>query len=593
MHDELSALARTHFNSLSQLIEKGAATDGHPIGIQVFLFYWTKVFGENEMAVKFPFIICGLLSIIVAYRISKFWFNSSVGLVIAATMAVLQYFVMYSQLVRPYSFGILFSLLMVWCWSNYLFNTSSNKTKYLIGYVLASALCAYVHHFAFLFAIIVGITGFFFINKQNWKGYLLAAISVLVLYIPHINISLYQLSKGGVGGTNGWLGSPNASWLLHFFKYSFHYSNSMYGLGFVLILLSIYFYSDRINSTQKFRIISLFWFFTLFFIEYFYSVYVNPVLQFSTIIFVFPFLLMFAFSFFGELNSYLKTTLVSSILIIGTVTLAVTRKHFKIFYHQPYQEEITNTYKVLDKIGGDKKATIELMIPPLFKEHYFKKYGREFHTEVYNPFDEKLDTKAFRKFVNAQTTDYFIFGCPPLEYIEIIKEKYPYIITKEQGFNYSFYCFTKQKPTTELHEQVIFSNKIEAYTLDSTMEFGKEFNDKLKNIVNSRHVILKVDAEVSSAAFTANPILVADIQENGKSIEWYGSDYFNYNNNWGKPNTIYLSRDLTDFDFKKHPTAEIKIYIWNKNKKNISINNINIETIRANPFIYSLFEPID
>ena len=199
MHDELSALARTHFYSLSDLIEKGAATDGHPIGVQVFLYYFIKLFGDNEMVVKFPFIICGLISIIVAYRISKFWFNSSVGLIVAAFMAVLQYFVMYSQLARPYSIGVLFSLLMVWYWSNFLFKIESVKIKYLIGYILASAICAYVHHFAFLFAIIVSITGFFFINKQNWKGYLLAAFSIFALYVPHINITLYQLGKGGVG----------------------------------------------------------------------------------------------------------------------------------------------------------------------------------------------------------------------------------------------------------------------------------------------------------------------------------------------------------------------------------------------------------
>ena len=367
----------------------------------------------------------------------------------------------------------------------------------------------------------------------------------------------------------------------------------MFALCFVLISLSIYFYSDKIKVIQKFRIITLFWFLAVFLIEYFYSIFVNPVLQFSTIIFVFPFLLMFAFSLFGELNSTLKTTLIISILIIGIVTLTLRRMHFNVFYHQPYQEEVTNTFKVLDEIGGDKKATIELMMPPLFKEHYFKKYRREFKAEVYNPFDNKMDTKAFREFVNRQTTDYFIFGCPPLEYIEIIKEKYPYIVKREQGFNYSFYCFAKQKPTTELHEQVIFSRKMDPSTIDSAMEYGKDFKEKIKNIIPNRHVILNVSASLLPADTASNPSLVIDIQENGKSIEWYGADYKTFNNNISGANTVYLSRDLTDFDFKKHPTAEIKIYVWNRDKKKLAIDNFNIEVIRSNPLIYALFEPID
>ncbi len=594
MHDELSALARTHYNNIFDEIYFGVAKyDTHPAGVQLFIYYLTKAFGENEMIVKFPFIIFGLLSIVMLFKISKFWFNASVGLIAAAFMAVMQYFVTYSDLARPYVVGVFFSLLMVWFWSNYFFNDSGNKKRYLIGYVITTACCAYIHHFALLFAIIVAITGLFFLKRTNWKGYLLAGLGILVLYIPHFQILFIQFGKGGLGGSDGWLGKPNPEWLLSFFRYSFHYSYLMYGLGAAVLALTIRFHSHEIKEKQKFRIIALVWFLAEFFIQYYYSLYVNPVIQFSTIIFVFPFFILFFFSLAGNLSSTFKIASIASILIIGSFSLVVTRKHMDVFYHQPYQQQVLNTYKTLDLIGDEKKATIELMIPPLYKEHYFKKYNREFKSLYFDPFEGKVDTKAFRKLVNEQTTDYFIFGCPPLEYLPIIKEKYPYLITKEEGFTYSYYCFAKQKPINELHEQVIYSKKMEGFVIDSAMEFGKEFKEKLKKMVNSRHVILNVSAQLLPTDKASNPSLVIDIQDNGKSINWFGADYTNFNTKADSSNTVYLSRDLTDFDFKNHPDAEIKIYIWNRNKTKLVIDNFNIEVIRANPLIYALFEPID
>ncbi len=597
MHDELSALSRTHFNSISELITNGARTDGHPIGIQVFLYYWTMLFGENEMIVKLPFILCGLASIFIAYKIATRWFNTSVALIVASFMAILQYMITYSEIARPYIPGVLFSLLMVWYWSNYLFNEDGKRNKALIGYVSFAVLCCYTHHFATLLTMVVAATGLFFLNKTNWKGYAIAIVSIVILYIPHISISLYQFSKGGLGGNDGWLGKPDPNWLLMYFQYAFHYSYGMYALLITLLVVSLIKYNNRIRETQKFRMICVVWFLAVFFIEYYYSLKVNPIIQFSTMIFVFPFLLMFLFSLTGELSTVFKTTLVSLIVIVGIVSLVVTRKHFQIFYHQPYQEQVTNTYKVLDQIGGEKNATIELLIPPLYKEHYFKKYNREFESIYFNPFDSKIDTKAFRKFVNAQTTDYFIFGNPPLEYIQIIKEKYSYIYRKEEGFTYSFYCFAKQKPVNEIHEQIVSSKKLDLTNgtnkMDSTMEYGPAFSEKLKNSTNSRHNILTISATLSSNDSTANPTIVADIQEDDNSLFWNGADYQNYNTNATGSNTMYWSKLLTDFNLKGYPRPQIKIYLWNRNKKNINVENVTLEVIKSNPVIYGLFEPLD
>ncbi len=595
MHDELSALSRTNYSNFQDVLTYGVAlNDTHPAGVQLFIYYWIKIFGISEMSVKLPFILFGLFSIIVAYKISKKWFNSSVGLIVASFMAVLQYMVMYSQIARPYISGMFFSLIMVWCWSNYLFDENNkSKKRWLLGYVLSSALCAYDHHFALLFASTVGVTGLFFINADNWKAYVFAGISIFILYIPHLNIFFFQLNKGGLGGPDGWLGKPQHDWFSGYLKYLFHYSFLMYALVFFLLLFSIFFHSQDLKTKQKFRIISVCWFFSVFFIEYYYSLFVNPIIQYSTLIFVFPFLLIFIFSLFGELNRNAKMLIVSSILITGTYTLIFVRKHFQIFYKQPFQEQVKNTYKSLDRLKNKKDATIELMIPSYYKEYYFKKYNRRFELIDYNLFD----TKAFRNFVQKQTTNYFITGNLPLEYIQIIKEKYPYIISKGEGFTYSTFCFSKNKNLSRPSEYPLLDRKTEfnfvIKKIDSTTEYSQSYRFKLKEIINDRHTIINIGARLLVPDSSSNPVLVMNIKDNNQLIDWRGSDYFNYNNNPKTFNTIFLSIDLTGFNFKEHPNAEAEIYIWNRNKKEILIDNFKIDANEGNHLIYSLYEPID
>ena len=598
MHDELSALARTQYPDFRNEITYGVAIyDTHPAGVQLFIFYWIKIFGTSEMSVKFPFILFGLLSIVVAYNISKKWFNNSVGLIVAAFMAVLQYMVMYSQIARPYISGMFFCLLMVWCWSNYLFGENKSKNKWLVGYIISSALAAYNHHFALLFTVVVGLTGMFFLDKNNWKGYIIGGVAIFLLYIPHLNILFYQLSKGGLGGPDGWLAKPDVGWLLSYIKYLLHYSYWMYTLLIVIIGLSIFFCSAELKEKQKFRIIAISWFLTIFLIEYCYSVKVNPIIQFSTLIFVFPFLLIFIFSLFGELNNKIKTFLVLSILITGPSTLAFQRKHFQIFYKQPYQEEVKNTYKNLDIIKDEKKATIVLMLPIYYKEYYFKKYNRRFDCVYYNPFDEKPDTKKFRKFVQEQTTAFFIIGNLPAEYIEIIKEKYPYTIDKQEGFTYSTACFTSKKPESGNINSALFSKTFDLSAggnkIDSSVEYGPAQVLKVSDLKYNSHSTLVISAKMFSRDPSSNPTLVADLVDGDKSVAWNGAEYLRYNNDPKGPNNVFLCRDISTLELKKHLNAQLKIYIWNRDKNDVSLEDLKVEIFDGNNQIYGLYEPVE
>ena len=174
-NDELSAMARLQFQSFAEMIEKGVRlNDMHPVGVQTFLWFWTHLFGISEAAFRLPFVIAGITSVIIFYLIAKLWFNRTSALFSLCLFSILQFPILYSQLARPYSPGLFFSLLFVLAWTHLLFTDKTVsvvnplKRKWFVIFILAGLGCMYTHYFSFMFAGIVGLTGIFFLNKKDF-----------------------------------------------------------------------------------------------------------------------------------------------------------------------------------------------------------------------------------------------------------------------------------------------------------------------------------------------------------------------------------------------------------------------------------------
>jgi hypothetical protein len=118
-NDELSAINRLRVQGFGQLINEGVKPDFHPAGVQFFLYLFTKVFGFQPYVIRLPFVLAGIVSVWLTYLIGKQWFSKTTGLLAASFMAFLPYFLLYSQLARPYSFGLVFTLALAWYWGKY------------------------------------------------------------------------------------------------------------------------------------------------------------------------------------------------------------------------------------------------------------------------------------------------------------------------------------------------------------------------------------------------------------------------------------------------------------------------------------------
>ena len=79
-HDEVSAATRLYYTRFSDLIRDGVVPDGHPAGLQLFYWYWVRIFGLSDLSLRLPAYIVGLACIPAAYAAGRTRANRICGL---------------------------------------------------------------------------------------------------------------------------------------------------------------------------------------------------------------------------------------------------------------------------------------------------------------------------------------------------------------------------------------------------------------------------------------------------------------------------------------------------------------------------------
>ena len=621
IYDEMSAILRTHYYNIHDEILHGVKLgDTHPAGVQVFLYYWTKLFGYSEIVVKLPFIICGILSVYYVFRIGKVWFNPTVGLVSAAYIATIEYTIFYSQVARPYSFGLFFSLAMVWHWYMVVFYQRQAKSvelraksyyKHLFLYVLFSALCAYTHHFSLLFAAIVGVTGLFFVRGKSFVKYATAGICIFILYIPHLSIFLYQLRQGGVGN---WLAKPSNKYILEYIHYILQFSTLAYFVTGLLFLIGVINLARTRKVSSPFYFISLVWFLVPFLLGFFYSKYVNSVIQPSVLIFSFPFML---FSFFGllpDFNVKLRSVVVVLICGVNVFVLVNERKYYDIFYQFHYERQVVINDSISKRVG--EKNLTALAIAPIdsMTEFYIKKY----HSTI--PYTWMPDSGGELQLINyfeTHKTPYLSYDnmavADPI-ILPVILNYYPYMVlakNQQGGTNYVFTNESTNGKSPYIFESVNDFNKPckyweepdksnlvldihnVIYKMDSLHEWAPSFTCDLDKMASNRHDLFLVTLNIYPLKKLKDVELAASIESGGKQIYWSATKVSQFipADSTGKWMKAYHIFQLPE-NFLNYPDLKVKVFIWNKDKCIFYMDNFAVRSIEGNPIVYGLIEKI-
>jgi hypothetical protein len=615
-YDEFSAFFRTGFNNFDDLIRFGVMKpDTHPPGVQVFLNYYVKLVGDNEALVKLPFIIAGIFSIYLAYRVGKIWFNPTVGLIAAMFVSVLQYPITFSLMARPYSPGLFFSLAMVFFWTNLVFQKNSKRILNAVGFVLSATFLAYTHHFGLLLVGLAGASGIFLVKgKMLWR-YIFYLFLVFVLYIPNIPVFLKQLGKGGV---ESWLSKPKSDFILNYLDYILHYSPLMVMLTITLLILSFVFNTKDQKENRIFKVLAIGWFLSTFIIAYLYSVYINAVLQFSVLIFVYPFLVIFFFSNFRDLVPKMKWGVVVVFLTVSIYTLISERQHFKVMYNMAYREILTTNQQIYDNLGAENVTSI-IHMPQKILDFNSRKLSVDI--SKIQILDEIVELKEFDKFVSHISSPFLVMGWTSLnelEYLDIAQAYFPYIIQKHGRYKGNLYLLSKEHQSKKLNAKTIVFESVnrgekfgpgwknkpdvklvrevqypgdQVFFMNGGNEFSPVFSAQMDDLIDSHTNIISISVDGYFIEKPEEVDLVCEILLNDELIHWRAAAFSDFIGRTDARERVYLTLKLADMNLNQ-PGILLKTYIWNKGKENFYFDDFTVLVRKGNPYIYGLFEKI-
>lgn len=579
-NDELSALSRVRFDSFRDLVDNGFYVDGHPGGIQVFLFYWVKLFGMSEWAVRLPFALSSGLGIWFSIRVFRLWFGNTAGLLTGASVALLAFPLLFSQIARPYGSGLTFSMIMLYYWTRLLFDDkSAAKSAFL--YSIFAAACMYNHYFSFLLALIVGITGLFYIKRRNMWLYLGAGFLAALLFSPHIYITLNHLSIGGVGL---WLAPPSWSWpalhVLHIFNESL-----LLFLFVFLIVLAQFFFRKTTAEKNRYRLLALIFFLLPLTVGFFYSRYINPVLQHSVLLFSFPFLPALFFSFSDNFPRKWASILVVSVVLAFSVHTIFGFQYFKQQHFGEFRGVAEAIEKWSEEYHDDGITAAVAVNNPWYLHFYMKNNGED--AIAFSQTDNRggADLDSLKQILDRCSTPFFIYAWTkpvPPEINDMLLARFP-CMSERINFGglseaaiysreHSSACINAWQDTLWVQTKVAGASSADTASI-AYPEYYPGFEGHLTDILpetDSESQLVAI-AEVAAGYANSGALLVADFQdENGTSIHWVASKFDLFVQEKVQ-SRVRLSLPLKE---KNLFHKKMKLYVWNPKRNSTGVDKV-------------------
>ena len=439
-NDELSAMTRLDFPGFMEMMKKGVRdNDMHPPGVQAFLWFWTHVFGTGEFWFRLPFVLMGGAGLVFMYLSGSIVFGKPSALLATTWLAFLHFPVLYSQLARPYSPGLLFSLMTFYGMARIVWRDSGWNRVSAFWFIAGGVGCMYSHYFSFLFAGLVGIAGLFYLKGRKLLKYLGCGLLMFIFFLPALPVFLAQVSVGGLGGPEGWLGKPDPDALFNYLKYGFNDQLVLLILTLIFLVFVVIVFRKQLSFSSRQLVVFLL-FITPALIAYFYSIKVNPVFQYSVLLFSFPMLLLLLGSFYRPPStSWVRIGIPFVLFAFLSVSAYSAYGLFRQKQFAPFRDVAEKCREYMrEYVGRGGMTTTVNVIHPNYIRYYtgsdadsipFSQYicNKPAH---WVELSRIVDTSKSKFFLHAWSNNYH---APETEMI--IRGRYPFAVQRDTFFN--------------------------------------------------------------------------------------------------------------------------------------------------------------
>ena len=571
-NDELSALCRTRYDKLSDLLTHGVRNDDmHPAFYQVFLWLWVKIFGENEFLFRLPSLIFYVVNSWLVYTIASRHFSRSAGILVVALYAGLTFTIINTVFARPYNSGTFFLLLSFLAVLE-IRKSSGDKWKYMILLVIGLVGAMLSHYFAFWVALVLGISSLFYVGKDNLKYVFIAGVSASVLFLPHLSITLFQLAKGGLQ----WLDAPGKNWIPDFIRLFMNNSWWLTGILTGLFLLLVFTNGIRhFTREMKFGLaVFLLAFSGAFVISYVYT----PILRELVMLFLLPFLLIPLMALI-DFKGNKQLVIFSLLLTFGLITDSILRNRLFEPVHFGVFKELGSEIDRADKDFSRRNIAFATNTNSIDYVNYY--VTKDIEEQIVDWMDPESVYMISERAKNSPT-QYFCYTFnnayqTPM-YFEVIRRYYPGIerryLTKYSTYN----LFTKRK------ERILGASFATGKTIDSVSTdqefFGNlrlRVGDLPKGKGHKGYYLIRCKGKL----YEEKPLwIVANLNRNGVMAMNDSNEPLFYTAfdqsklvEIGKEEEFFTAFELPDW---AEENDEIILYFWNPEKATVSTEDIRV-----------------
>jgi hypothetical protein len=577
--DEISALLRLDSPTFSHLMEHGVAVDGHPPLVQIFLYYYVPICGGSVFLIKLPFVLISVLAVHQMYWLTKQWFGNPVAFWAAGAMAVLPFFMYYGQVARPYGPGLNGTLWMAQMWF-FLSKKEQVKRGHWVQWVLAAWICAYSHYFAALQAAFLWLSAGFWWPAQRRLAWGVSGAVMLAGFAPYSPYFLHQLSMGGIGGPEGWLGAPEPRFVWDFLSYLFAFNPWLWGSAGFLALCALYMHSEKTIHLPKSSLWLLLAFIFPLAVGYGYSVWINPVLQPAALLFACPFLLLFlskGLSSFPKSWGYGFTGIWLAFSVVWTQGF---RKHHELMGKEPFKGLSLDAQKQ----SLDPDTYVALDIP----EKRWDFFGGESFDRVHlSPEDSEWGASR-----NYPRLSVGVFPSSNHDALFRARRSHPYLSHRLDLLGGTRWLWTQHPKEKSIAPRwrYAFDNGTHSF-FNTPQEHRLEYSKSLE-LMAKRHDLEKNDVLFAAFYFRSNETadnveLVSEWYSENDRVHWKSAKAEKLRQQvW----VCYLTLPLADV--LKSREDLWSVLVWNPSQVMLKAERLYMECWPGNPILYGLHEEI-
>ena len=608
--DELSGLDRTQFNDYGTLLEKGVKIDAHPALIQTLLFVLVKLFGFSSSIIKLPFLLFGHAAIIYGYLIGVKFFNRQTAAINATFLALSLIFVFYAPIARMYIAGVFFSLAALYYAFNILYANKVSAKSYVL-FAVFILLGALNHHMNALFGFTLAAFSLFQLPNDRKRKFIIACSVAVLLYLPHLPITLYQLSIPGIGAdAGGWLTPPAWHAGLDFVRVVL---GTGYSYAAVAFFCGFAFFLNKKKENKKVLFLLL-----LFSVNYgiihLYSIFRSPIFQYSVMLFAATALLLAVSALMASEHKIFNNVVLAVLACMLFYQTYLRKDYLSQAVETVYDYQFAQTIKYKNKLGNDNVCPLFFDCDTLMRAIYFKKYNTAFDFKMSNdtiinsgirsyipnnfqyPLNDTVIStlRLFSEFVYNCKADYMVLSSAPPLYQAIVQEVYPYLLenTQTQAINYKVFARFPQKYLQ--NDAIVYESSIDKpaatnfqykslpQKCDSTVEFPFKWTTKYNVAATKEGQYIMTAVEITcKKPFANNLELVMSVNDtsSAQTVAYSAKSAGDFH--LKNDSTVVMYADqYVGVDYEKNcQNSVLTTYLWNRGKQQFHIHKIRNFTV--------------